>query len=491
MKTAVIYARFSCSKQREASIEDQLRVCTDWCDANGYEVVNTYSDSAISGRTDERPAFQAMISNAGESDIVLVYMMDRFSRDPYDAPIYKKKLADKGVKVVSATESIPDTVEAVLLEKIYEGLAAVESAHISERTKRGMTGNALKAMHNGVRVFGYAFGEDGRYVIDEDEAEIVREVFSRRIRGEAPTSIAKSLAVRGVKTSMGKPASDTMVRNMLKNRKYIGEYRFGEVTVPDGMPAIVKMETFLLAQKAPAHKSRASENWTDFLLTGRLICLNCGHGMSGMSGRNHAGEKYTYYRCKHCNAPSIRADVLESAIATQIRSMLGDRAYALSIAQRVADYVANSDRGKRIEQAKKRKHDAQKALDNFYAAISQGMDYNDIKDRIALLKAQIAAADAEVYTYQDESIDVEDFADFLQFGATLDDRNLINAMVYQVWLDGDNITVTLNYNIKEGEPERIQVRPDDGWLPNGDDRRTVAIVRGRVLICFPRTGNVS
>ena len=93
VKRAVIYARFSCSKQREASIDDQLRVCREWCDREGYEVVREYSDYAMSGRSDDRPQFQEMIANAGESDIVLVYMMDRFSRSEYDAPIYKKELA--------------------------------------------------------------------------------------------------------------------------------------------------------------------------------------------------------------------------------------------------------------------------------------------------------------------------------------------------------------------------------------------------------------
>lgn len=87
-KRAVIYARFSCNRQREASIEDQLRVCREWCAREGYEVAAEYCDRAVSGRTDDRPEFQRMIANAGESEIVLVYMMDRFSRGEYDAPIY-------------------------------------------------------------------------------------------------------------------------------------------------------------------------------------------------------------------------------------------------------------------------------------------------------------------------------------------------------------------------------------------------------------------
>ena len=154
-KTAVIYARFSCNKQREASIDDQLRVCRDWCKREGYAIVAEYCDYAISGRTDDRPEFQRMVANAGESDIVLVYMMDRFSRGEYDAPIYKRELAQHGVKLVSALEQIPDSPEGIIYEKLLEGLAACESKKTAIRTRRGMEGNALKCKTNGVRAVSY------------------------------------------------------------------------------------------------------------------------------------------------------------------------------------------------------------------------------------------------------------------------------------------------------------------------------------------------
>lgn len=226
-KTAVIYARFSCSKQREASIEDQLRVCRDWCAREGYAVVAEYCDYAISGRSDDRPKFQEMIANAGESDIVLVYMMDRFSRDEYDAPVYKRELRRKGVELYSAMEAMPDGPERILIEKIYEGLAAVESAKTAMRSRRGMEGNALKCMTNGVRCFGYRAGDDGRYEVVPEEAEVVREVFTRRLMGESVNSIATDLRMRGVRSRAGNPVKDTFVYNMLRNQKYRGDLRVG------------------------------------------------------------------------------------------------------------------------------------------------------------------------------------------------------------------------------------------------------------------------
>ena len=68
MKTAVLYARYSSDKQREASIDDQLRVCREYCEREGIEVLRAYTDYAFSGKTDQRPQFRQMIANAPESD---------------------------------------------------------------------------------------------------------------------------------------------------------------------------------------------------------------------------------------------------------------------------------------------------------------------------------------------------------------------------------------------------------------------------------------
>ena len=149
MKTAVIYARFSCDKQREASIDDQVRVCREYAVRMGYEVVKVYADYAITGRTDDRPQFQLMIAEGGISDYVIVYMMDRFSRGKYDPAIYKKALDEKGVRVLSAVEGIPDSPEGIIYEKMLEGMAACESIKNSIRTKNAMTGKALDCLYNG------------------------------------------------------------------------------------------------------------------------------------------------------------------------------------------------------------------------------------------------------------------------------------------------------------------------------------------------------
>ena len=115
MKQAVIYARYSCDKQTEQSIEGQLRVCKEYAERNNMFIIDTYIDEAISGITDKRDEFQRMIKDSYKKQwsYVLVYKLDRFSRDKYATAIYKKTLKDNGVKVLSCMENIPDSVKVL------------------------------------------------------------------------------------------------------------------------------------------------------------------------------------------------------------------------------------------------------------------------------------------------------------------------------------------------------------------------------------------
>ena len=484
-KTAVIYARFSCSKQREASIEDQLRVCREWCSREGYEVVKEYSDYALSGRSDDRPQFQTMIANAGESDIVLVYMMDRFSRDEYDAPVYKRELRKHGVELYSAMEAMPDGPERILIEKIYEGLAAVESAKTAIRVKRGMTGNALKCKTNGVRLFGYDEGEDGCYVINEDEAVLVREAFKRKIEGEPVNHIASDFAKRGVKTYVGRPCGYNMIYHMLKSEKYMGVYSWGDVRVEGGMPAIVDKGTFMRAQEIKTKKRRKDENWCDYALAGRVICASCGRNFYGMSGHSRSGKRYDYYTCGSCKeVKAVRKDWLEGEITSRIREMLKDR----DTATRIADMFADAQDDKTTREARKSaqnaKQSAETGLANILAAIEQGIIAPGTQERIAQLEIQRDKAERDLASLKDRTIDPEDFVDFLMFGATLDDKQLLDAFVYQVMISNEDVIVVLNYNTKENEPARFtfeRVRTNLRWCPVRKLVRTQVAVLGTTI----------
>ena len=117
---AVIYARYSSDNQREESIEGQIRECTAFAEKNDITILKHYIDRAYSARTDNRPEFQAMIKDSDKRlfDMVIVWKLDRFSRDRYDSTRYKLQLKKNGVKVVSATEQISEGAEGIILESV-------------------------------------------------------------------------------------------------------------------------------------------------------------------------------------------------------------------------------------------------------------------------------------------------------------------------------------------------------------------------------------
>ena len=136
----VIYARYSCSNQTEQSIEGQMHDCEQFAARNNLQIVNSYNDRATTATTDKRPQFLKMIADSKQCvfDVVLVWKLDRFSRNRYDSAMYKKKLKDNGVRVMSAMENITDSPEGVLMESVLEGFAEYFSKDLSQKVKRGM-----------------------------------------------------------------------------------------------------------------------------------------------------------------------------------------------------------------------------------------------------------------------------------------------------------------------------------------------------------------
>ena len=160
---AVIYARYSSDRQTEQSIEGQLRECYAFAKANDIAVIDTYIDRAISGKTDNRPAFQKMIEDSAKRQFqaVIVYRLDRFTRNRYDSAIYKARLKKNGVKVLSAMENLNGSPESIIMESLLEGMAEYYSVELSQKITRGMRENALKGKAlGGQRVVGYKVNSD-------------------------------------------------------------------------------------------------------------------------------------------------------------------------------------------------------------------------------------------------------------------------------------------------------------------------------------------
>ena len=215
---AVIYARYSSSAQTEQSIEGQLRVCKEYAEKNGITILDEYIDRAMTGTNDNRPAFLRMIEDSKKHQFekILVYKLDRFSRNRYDNAIYKHLLQQNGVKVISATEVISDTAEGLIMESLLEMFAELYSKDLSQKVKRGMRESVLKGLFIGGNIlYGYKV-EDKKIVINKEQAPAVKKIFEDYASGMSKTEIVDKLNKLGYRTNKGKKFTTNSIQDKLK-----------------------------------------------------------------------------------------------------------------------------------------------------------------------------------------------------------------------------------------------------------------------------------
>ncbi len=490
---AVIYARYSSDNQREESIEGQIRECTEYAKKKGITIVRHYIDRAFSAKTDNRPEFQNMIRDSAKKqfDMVIVWKLDRFSRNRYDSARYKSQLKKNGVKVVSATESISEGAEGIILESVLEGYAEYYSADLSEKVIRGMTENALKGKYNGgTLTLGYYIDEDMHYQIDPLLAPFILECFKRYSEGWSLTELASWFNECGVKSSKGKPVKHSTIKALLGNRRYIGELRFRNVVLENMIPPIVPKELFDRVQeikernkKAPGMRCADEE----YLLTTKLFCGHCGALMFGESGTSRNGTKARYYKCSTvkkklgpCKKKTVRKEWLEEIVVREVMNLLFDDEAINHIVNRVME-IQKEDNFE-IPLYEKQLAEIDEGIENLLIAIQQGIITKSTKSKLEELenrkeKVEIELADEKLAkTYVTEEFVREWLNDFRKYN--LDDREhkkaLINTFVHKIFLYDDKVLITFNCKGEQrtisyddvvgsdvsrgGEPKRKQVK---------------------------------
>ena len=409
MTPAVIYARYSSDNQREESIAGQLRECHAYADRNGYLVVKEYTDSALSGKTDKRPGFQKMINDSASKSfqVVIVWKLDRFARNRYDAAVYRKKLRDNGVRLCSAMENISDSPEGIILEGLLESMAEYYSANLSENIKRGYYDSALERKMT-CGMLGYRRGPDGKYEIDPATAPIVQRIFEEYTSGKSRSEIVDGLNADGFHTIRGKAFNRTSLYNVLKNERYIGVFRFKDIYDPEGIPPIIDKETFEKAQKLMKNKSFSKKrpDLTDsYDLSSKIFCGECGRPMTGESARSHTGTVFRYYSCigrkgRHheCKKSRIRKEMIESKVIEIINEkILTDDMIELFVSAYEADRSKFSDENTMLTAYQAELDDVNKRIGNISKAIEAGIwtettakSLRDLEERRSVLQSQIA-----------------------------------------------------------------------------------------------------
>ena len=462
---AVIYARYSSDNQREESIEGQLRECKECADQNGITVVRTYIDRALSAKTDSRPQFQQMIHDSATHtfEAVLVWKLDRFSRNRYDSAHYKRILKNNRVHVVSVTEPISNTPEGIMLESLLEGMAEYYSAELAEKVSRGHKENALKAKFNGGPVpLGYRIDSEHHYQIDPATAPVVQEAFQRYAAGESIRSIIELLNARGIRNSRGNPFTKNSFQTLLKNRRYLGEYRYKDTVIPHAIPAIIDPDCFDAVQRrCEIHRQAPAHNKADvhYLLTTKLFCGKCGTMMAGESGRSHTGTVHCYYKCgtrkrggkEACSLKPVRKEPLEQfVVKTALEKVLNDRVIDL-LADKLLEYQSKENTRLPVLQAELK--EVKRRIDNLVAAIEQGILTPSTKARMEELEQQREALETSILQEQIEKPPITReqilfWFDQFRHGDPADiafQEKVIDCFVNSIYLFDDRIVVNFNY----------------------------------------------
>ncbi len=466
---AVIYARYSSDNQREESIEGQIRECTAYCKKNDITILRTYIDRALSAKTDNRPDFQRMIKDSAKGlfDTVIVWKLDRFARNRYDSAHYKAQLRKYGVRVLSATENISDGPEGIILESMLEGMAEYYSAELSEKVIRGHTENALKCKYNGgTPTFGYFIDKDKLYQIDPRIGPVVLDMFTQYDKGATMKEIRDKFNAAGVTTVRGKPIDLNFVTHILHNRKFIGEYSYREIVIPNGIPALVPQDLFERVQERMAKNKKAPARHKaedDYLLTTKLFCGTCGAMLVGECGTSASqNRKYHYYRCvntkkrKSCHAKhkSIRKLPIENAVVDAVMAKMMDDNFVAYITDVVMELQTKESTI--LPALRKQLEEVECGITNMLNAIQAGIFNNSTKQRLDELEQR--KADVEFQIVQEEMrhplLSREDVTYWIcRFRSTdvtkLEDRRrLIDSFVNSITIYDDRIVITFNY--KEG-----------------------------------------
>ena len=474
MKNAVIYARYSSDRQNEMSIEGQIDECRRYAKEHDLLIVQEYIDRAQTATTDRRPNFLHMIDDSedGGFEIILVYQLDRFSRNKDDSGYYKKILAKRGVKVVSAKELISEDSSGIITEGMLETINAWFSKQLSEKVTRGMYQRAKQCKYNGgCMTFGYAANDEGFYIPDEVKAPIVTEIFERISEGQTAKSIIDDLNERGIKTSRGKTFGKSSLQKMLRNERYKGIYIYGDVRIPDGMPRLVSDELFedvqdVLGDKAHHGHRPATE---DYILTGKLFCGHCKDLMKGTSGTSRTGKIHRYYTCsnapKKCDKKNVRKEVLEPIILKTCRDLLTDEVID-SVVAAVEEQNKADQESPALIRIRGDIKNTEKKIEKLLDQIEEGSGSTRIAERLKKREDELDILKKELKKEEARQLKL-DPALVRSFLLSLrnysrDDltyqKMLIKAFVDRIYLYDDHFTILLSHSGRKGKATKNEVR---------------------------------
>lgn len=420
----------------------------------------------MTGTNDNRPDFQQMIKDSSrrEWNFVLVYKLDRFSRNKYEMAMHKKSLKDNGVKLLSATEYIPDTPEAIIFESMLEGYAEYYSAELSQKVRRGMKETRRKGLYQGGSIlYGYKV-ENRKLVIDDDRAAVVRYIYEQYSIGGYVREMIETLTAKGI-LYKGKPIATNTVYGILSNEKYSGVYKHGDEIIENMYPQIIPTELYEKVRAIVEKNKRGKRSvQTEYLLRNKMVCGYCGKPISAETGTARNGETRHYYKCigikkyrNGCEKTPMRKEILEEFILNAIIQELGKPktmknmiAYLLNLQDKII--AVNPS----LNMVIREKNKVDKALENLLTAIEQGITSNTTNKRLHELESQQEDLERQILIEKSKvSIKLSENAirDYYEEALKREAKMLITVLVKQIILYNDKIEIKLNSPLRNGPDE--------------------------------------
>lgn len=405
-----IYVRRSTNDEHQPySIEAQDTRLGAYIDSQpGWRLVKRFHDDA-SGASTQRPSLTTAMTaaRAGVIDVLLVYRVDRFSRNLRDMVTLLDELDQAGVVFRSATEPFDtSTPMGRMLVQMLGMFAQFERDTIIDRVIAGMERKAAKGKwKGGRRPFGYLLDKTTHTLTPHTpEAAIVRLIFDLYTRDRlGAKAIAHILNDRGHRTTTGGRWSAYQVLRVLANRVYIGELSFRDITTTNCHQSLLELATFDQAQQILTTRgqdySHRAANSSDYQLTGLMRCPKCHKAMIGT--RAHGKTKiYRYYTCftrarydtTTCDATRINADTIEPAVLEALSSFYRDHHTLITdaVTRAQAQHLAAEDTQRaELTTVQTELIKTNHAIDRYLTAFENGtLQEDDLATRLAGLKTK-------------------------------------------------------------------------------------------------------
>ncbi len=451
MTVACIYARYSSDNQRDASIEDQIRLCSERAASQGWSVLKSYSDHGISGASLLlRPGIQSLLADAqaGKFSIVLAEALDRLSRDQEDIAAIYKRLLFAGVRIVTLAEGE--------VNELHVGLKGTMNAlflkDLADKTRRGLRGRVEAGRSGGGISYGYKvvrrIGADGEPARGEREiapaeAGIIRRIFEEYASGKSTALIAAGLNEDGIPAPSGRTWGPSAIHGhqkrqtgILNNELYVGRLVWNRlrfikdpdtgkrISRPNPKSAWIVKEVPALRivddelwQKAKArqaateakfgerNKGHIDRRQRSALLSGLVKCASCG-GNYIILNRTRLGCSNAKYKGTCDNRRTVVRTDLEAAILDGLQHRLMDprlteafcEEYTRAFNRLCKEQGAAID-GKKAELAK-----VIRERDRLVQAILDGVPAEAVRDKMAQLERRKGELESALANAKEEPL---------------------------------------------------------------------------------------